>query len=134
MSLLDVNMPGVLTRQELEEQVDLDHWLLVAHGVLVEMIVRPFCHLLVFLHQVSPPTMFYFHELALPPCFDLEIGGSRANFFMLVLPLKEPRSMGNVQYRRSTGNQGDCWRTCRCSWPKSCEELRSRAILARSYV
>jgi len=38
MSLFDVNMPGVLTRQELEDQVDLDHWLLVAHGVLVEMI------------------------------------------------------------------------------------------------
>jgi len=49
ISLFDVNMPGVLTRQELEEQVDLDHWLLVAHGVLVEMIVRP------FISSSSPP-------------------------------------------------------------------------------
>lgn len=40
ISLFDINMPGVLTRQELEEQVDLDRWLLVAHGVLVEMMVR----------------------------------------------------------------------------------------------
>ncbi|PGH03885.1 hypothetical protein AJ79_07243 [Helicocarpus griseus UAMH5409] len=37
MSLFDVHMPGVLTLQELQEQVDLDHWKLLAHGVLVEM-------------------------------------------------------------------------------------------------
>ncbi|KAK2810579.1 hypothetical protein FQN50_002836 [Emmonsiellopsis sp. PD_5] len=38
MSLFDVHMPGVMTLKELEEQVDLDHWQLLAHGVLVEMI------------------------------------------------------------------------------------------------
>ncbi|EGC49568.1 arginine-tRNA protein transferase [Histoplasma capsulatum var. duboisii H88] len=38
MSLFDVNMPGVLTLQQLEEQVDLDHWKLLAHGVLVDMV------------------------------------------------------------------------------------------------
>ncbi|OAX81516.1 hypothetical protein ACJ72_04141 [Emergomyces africanus] len=38
MSLFDINMPGVLTLQQVEEQVDLDHWKLLAHGVLVDMI------------------------------------------------------------------------------------------------
>ncbi|KAG5294494.1 arginine-tRNA-protein transferase [Histoplasma ohiense] len=38
MSLFDVHMPGVLTLQQLEEQVDLDHWKLLAHGVLVDMV------------------------------------------------------------------------------------------------
>ncbi|OJD20243.1 hypothetical protein ACJ73_08422, partial [Blastomyces percursus] len=37
MSLFDVHMPGVLTLQEVQEQVDLDHWKLLAHGALVDM-------------------------------------------------------------------------------------------------
>lgn len=36
-SLFKVNMPGVLTRQQLEEQIDLDHWLLLVRGVIVHM-------------------------------------------------------------------------------------------------
>lgn len=39
LSLFDIHMPGVLTLQQVEEQVDLDHWKLLAHGVLVEMTV-----------------------------------------------------------------------------------------------
>ncbi|EEH23067.2 hypothetical protein PABG_05278 [Paracoccidioides brasiliensis Pb03] len=38
MSLFDIHMPGVLTLKEVEEQIDLDHWQLFVHGVLVEMI------------------------------------------------------------------------------------------------
>ncbi|KAL2360958.1 hypothetical protein RJZ56_006181 [Blastomyces dermatitidis] len=38
MSLFDIHMPGVLTLQEVQEQVDLDHWKLLAHGVLVDMV------------------------------------------------------------------------------------------------
>lgn len=36
-SLFDVNMPGVLTRQQLEDEVDLDHWLLLIRGIIVHM-------------------------------------------------------------------------------------------------
>lgn len=56
MSLFDVHMPGVLTLQQLEEQVDLDHWKLLAHGVLVDMIVS-YLFLVPFLH----PAMYIFH-------------------------------------------------------------------------
>lgn len=30
-------MPGVLTLEELQTQIDLDHWRLVVHNSLVEM-------------------------------------------------------------------------------------------------
>lgn len=30
-------MPGVLTRQQLDEQIDLDHWLLFVRGIIVHM-------------------------------------------------------------------------------------------------
>lgn len=39
MSLFDLHMPGVLTLEELNAQVDLDHWLLYIQNRLVEMIV-----------------------------------------------------------------------------------------------
>ncbi|KAL4893196.1 arginine-tRNA-protein transferase [Aspergillus ambiguus] len=37
MSLFDVRMPGVLTREEVQA-LDLDHWLLLVHGSFVHMI------------------------------------------------------------------------------------------------
>jgi arginine-tRNA-protein transferase len=36
MSLFDIKMPGVLTLEELQSQIDLDHWRLVVGGQLVE--------------------------------------------------------------------------------------------------
>lgn len=39
MSLFDVHMPGVLTVEELQSQVDLDHWRLLVQGELVEFCV-----------------------------------------------------------------------------------------------
>lgn len=38
-SLFDVNMPGILTRQELQSQVDLDCWKLLIRGMIVHMAV-----------------------------------------------------------------------------------------------
>lgn len=37
VSLFDLKVPGVLTKEEVESNIDLDHWLLVANGMLVEM-------------------------------------------------------------------------------------------------
>ncbi|EAS34081.3 arginine-tRNA-protein transferase 1 [Coccidioides immitis RS] len=37
MSLFDIHMPGVLTLEELQAQIDLDHWRLLVHNTLVEM-------------------------------------------------------------------------------------------------
>ena len=52
MSLFEVKMPGVLTTEELEDQVDLDHWKLLAHGVLVEMTVS------LSFSNISPANLF----------------------------------------------------------------------------
>lgn len=41
-SLFDLAVPGILTMEEVETLVDLDHWALMANGTLVEMEVRPF--------------------------------------------------------------------------------------------
>ena len=30
-------MPGILTRQELDDQIDLDNWLLLVRGIIVHM-------------------------------------------------------------------------------------------------
>lgn len=43
MSLFDVHMPGVLTLEELQSQVDLDHWRLFIQGELVEFCVGNPC-------------------------------------------------------------------------------------------
>lgn len=39
-SLFDMNIPGVLTAEEVENQIDLDRMLLLANGSFVEMEVR----------------------------------------------------------------------------------------------
>lgn len=39
MSLFDIHMPGVMTAEEVESQIDLDDWLLVVEGTLIHMIV-----------------------------------------------------------------------------------------------
>jgi len=36
-SLFDLSIPGVLTAEEIESGVDLDHWSLLANGMLIEM-------------------------------------------------------------------------------------------------
>ncbi len=41
-SLFEMNMPGVLTKEEVETQIDLDHWLLYDRDLFVEMEVRHF--------------------------------------------------------------------------------------------
>lgn len=41
MSLFDIHMPGVLTLEEVQTQIDLDHWRLLVHNTLVEMSVSP---------------------------------------------------------------------------------------------
>jgi arginine-tRNA-protein transferase len=38
MSLFDIHMPGVMTVEEVESQIDLDYWLLVVEGTLIHMI------------------------------------------------------------------------------------------------
>lgn len=38
VSLFDLHMPGVLTPDEVES-LDLDHWLLMVHGMFVQMTV-----------------------------------------------------------------------------------------------
>jgi arginine-tRNA-protein transferase len=40
MSLFDIYMPGVMTAEEVESQIDLNYWSLVVRGTLVHMIVR----------------------------------------------------------------------------------------------
>ena len=40
MSLFDIHMPGVLTLEQIETLVDLDHWLLLVHGTFVHMNVH----------------------------------------------------------------------------------------------
>ncbi|PGH23533.1 hypothetical protein AJ80_02487 [Polytolypa hystricis UAMH7299] len=37
MSLFDIHMPGVMTIEEIQTQLDLDHWRLLVAGTLVEM-------------------------------------------------------------------------------------------------
>jgi arginine-tRNA-protein transferase len=40
MSLFDIHMPGVMTVEEVESQIDLHYWSLVVRGTLVHMTVR----------------------------------------------------------------------------------------------
>ena len=51
MSLFDIYMPGVMTLEEVESQIDLNYWLLVVRGTLVHMIVRAQAKL--FYHPVK---------------------------------------------------------------------------------
>jgi arginyl-tRNA---protein transferase len=39
MSLFDLHIPGAMTIEEIESQIDLDHWLLLVEGTLIHMIV-----------------------------------------------------------------------------------------------
>jgi arginine-tRNA-protein transferase len=40
LSLFDIHMPGVMTAEEVESQIDLDHWLLLVEGTLIQMEVK----------------------------------------------------------------------------------------------
>jgi arginine-tRNA-protein transferase len=37
LSLFSIGMPGVMTADEVLDQIDLDHWLLLVHGTFVHM-------------------------------------------------------------------------------------------------
>jgi arginyl-tRNA---protein transferase len=60
-SLFEMNMPGVLTKEEVEKQIDLDHWLLHDRDMFVEMEVRTFLYT-ILIHSSHPSIRLTVHR------------------------------------------------------------------------
>lgn len=106
MSLFDVHMPGALSLEELQAQVDLDHWRLVVRGHLVEFMV-----------SIQRPFLLITRQLVIHGTDDSFTGAAG------------PCWMGRVGHQFAAVNQEDCSRAGSRVGSQSGEELGCCTVL-----